>query len=131
MAFRVWRDWLSPLADLWRRARRRQEGRWGGRAGGEPAAGERCWGLGQGVAVGARAESRVTSRWGAQVPGLGRHLPLGRRLSAVQDVVVAFRDSWGPHRAAWLPEMKVLFSWFSETGLQSQAATSSCLYLYD
>ena len=45
----------------------------------------------------------------------------------MRDVVVAFRDSWGPHRAAWLPEMKVLFSWFSETGLQSQAATPSCL----
>ena len=45
------------------------------------------------------------------------------------DVVVAgaFRDSWRPHRAAWLPEMKVLFSWPSETGLQSQAATPCCL----
>lgn len=94
MAFRVCRDRLSPLAALWRRDGQAQECGWGGQGevGLEP--GERCWGLAQGRAVLARAESTVISRWGAQVtgtkaPGLRVTLIRGRKLSAVWDLVMA------------------------------------------
>ena len=94
VAFRVWRDRLSPAAALWRRDGQAQACRWGGQGEVGLAPGERCWGLARGGAVVVRAESTVISRWGVQVtvtkaPGLGLTLIRGRKLSAVWDLVMA------------------------------------------